>query len=334
MSSRASPKLASQSRAAKQRSSPQTRVAQVAELREVALPLIDLPRRPARRFLGDIASLADSMQEYGLQQPITVRQVGDRFQLTSGLRRLSAAQMLGWKAIAAFVRNVSADQAYLVDLVENLQREDLSPEEEADALGELIRARGWTLEQVAAGIKRSVGYVSKRVRVFEDPALRDAITQRGLAVSTAEELLAFEPKQRARAVELALAERWDQTIAREAAGPKARVAPSDSAETADASANGVHRTQHSPAVVADLGGHRSRGFTRAIREFHQMILAVRLEDLSPADRSALRALYRDLVMLARATSNQKQPVFPPLPSVAGPKSTREALGRLSRRQRP
>jgi hypothetical protein len=44
-----------------------------------------------------------------------------------------------------------------------------------DALGELVRARGWTLEQVAAGIKRSVGYVSKRVRVFEDPVLREAI---------------------------------------------------------------------------------------------------------------------------------------------------------------
>src|SRR5690242_13867935 len=188
----------------------------LAELREIALDQIDTSRRPVRRFLGDIAALADSMQEYGLQQPISVREVNGRFHLTSGLRRFNAAQLLKWSTIPAFVRNVDADQAYVVDLVENLQREDLSPEEEADALGELIRARGWTLEQVAAGIKRSVGYVSKRVRVFEDPALREAVTQRGLAVSTAEELLGFEPDQRAVAVERALAQRWDQTLAREA----------------------------------------------------------------------------------------------------------------------
>jgi ParB family transcriptional regulator, chromosome partitioning protein len=161
----------------------------LAELREIPLEQIDTPRTPVRRFLGDIASLADSMQEYGLQQPISVREAKGRFHLTSGLRRYHAAKLLGWKTIPAFVHNVGADHAYLVDLVENLQREDLSPEEEADALGELVRARGWTLEQVATGIKRSIGYVSKRVRVFEDPALREAVTERGLSVSTAEELL-------------------------------------------------------------------------------------------------------------------------------------------------
>ena len=67
-----------------------------------------------------------------------VRAEGDRFRLTSGLRRFSAARMLEWPTITAFVRTLSADDAYLVDLVENLQREDLSPEEEADALGEAL----------------------------------------------------------------------------------------------------------------------------------------------------------------------------------------------------
>src|ERR1044071_7841128 len=89
------------------------------ELREIRLDQIDTPRRPVRRFLGDIASLADSMQEYGLQQPISVREAEGRFHLTSGLRRFNAAQLLGWKTIPAFVRNVGADEAYVVDLVEN-----------------------------------------------------------------------------------------------------------------------------------------------------------------------------------------------------------------------
>src|SRR5262249_15039981 len=143
--------------------------AQQATLKQIPVDRIDVPGRPARRLLGDIAALAESMHDYGLQQPISVRAVGERFALTSGMRRLAAANMLHWTTISAFVRSVNADDAYLLDLIENLQREDLSPEEEADAFGELIRTRGWTVQQVADSVKRSVGYVSKRVRVFDDP---------------------------------------------------------------------------------------------------------------------------------------------------------------------
>jgi ParB/RepB/Spo0J family partition protein len=168
-------------------------------LRHISVDRIDVPPRPARRFLGDIAALAESMQDYGLQQPISVRAEKQRFVLTSGLRRLSAARTLHWTTIPAFVRTVSADHAYLLDLIENLQRQDLSPEEEADALGELIRTRGWSVHQVAHSVKRSVGYVSKRVRVFEDPLLREAIASQGLPVSTAEELLASHAESGARA---------------------------------------------------------------------------------------------------------------------------------------
>jgi ParB/RepB/Spo0J family partition protein len=259
------------------------------------------------------------MQEYGLQQPISVRETDDGYHLTSGLRRFSAAQMLGWKTIQAFVRNVTADQAYVVDLVENLQREDLSPEEEADALGELVRARGWTLEQVAAGVKRSVAYVSKRLRVFADPILREAVTRQGLAVSTAEELLAVEPQHRARAVERALAERWDQTLARQAAAYAEIEGASPGSET---DPSGRRRMRRASPDVGEVSGERPRGFTRAIRDFHRINMAVRVEDLSPTDRSALRSLFRDLVMLARATEKQRQPVFPPLPNPPLPKSSR------------
>jgi ParB/RepB/Spo0J family partition protein len=298
----------------------QTTIAEAGQLQRIPLDQIDVPKRPARRFLGDIAALAESMQDYGLQQPISVREANGRYQLTSGLRRFSAAQMLGWPAISAFVRNVSADDAYVLDLVENLQREDLSPEEEADALGELLRGRGWTLEQVASAIKRSVAYVSKRVRVFEDPTLRDAITRRGLRVSTAEELLAVDSERRPSVVERAIAERWDQTLAREAAvrrEPGLRelaLLPAPGAEQESATALARPRSRGAPPVAADVGGQRPPGFTRAVREFHRMVLAVRIEDLSQADKAALRALFRDLVMLARATTNQRARVFPPLPT--------------------
>src|ERR1700737_2521779 len=193
--------------------------AEHAELRQVSVDMIDVPRRPARRFMGDIAALAESMQDYGLQQPISVRADGPRFIVTSGMRRLAAARILRWDTITAFVRSVNADDAHLLDLIENIQREDLSAEEEADAFGELIRTRGWTLQQVAASVTRSVGYISKRVRVFEDPGLREAIVMQALPVSTGEELLASDPDSRAALIQRAVTERWDQVQARDALRP-------------------------------------------------------------------------------------------------------------------
>jgi ParB family chromosome partitioning protein len=291
------------------------------ELRYIPLAAIDVPRQPVRRALGPIAELAESMRDYGLQQPISVRAVGERYLLTSGLRRVEAARLLRWQQILAFVRSVDADRAYLLDLIENLQREDLSAEEEADALSQLVRTRGWTLHQVADAIKRSVGYVSRRVRIFEDPELRQAITERGLPVSTAEVLLAADPAVRDMLIRRALDEGWDQAHARVAvrAQTKATEAQAQIDEESDnRHGNGVvmHALRNS-ANEAAAGASRPPGFTRAVREFHRVIMNVRPEDLSAADRSALRALFRDLVLLARASTTPVPRVFPPLPRGRG-----------------
>jgi ParB/RepB/Spo0J family partition protein len=260
-------------------------------------------------MLGDIAALAESLQDYGLQQPISVRLVGDRYALTSGMRRLAAAKLLRWTTISGFVRSVNADDAYLLDLIENLQREDLSPEEEADAFGELIRTRGWTIQEVADSVKRSVAYVSKRVRVFDDPALREAIVRRGLPVSTAEELLAGPAEQRAALIDRAVAERWDQVRARDAVRP-----PEPEPSPA--------RTRARSAAAAGVPPIRPRGLTQAIRQFHRLLLELRTENLNSADRAALRALFRDLVLLARTPTGPTERVFPALPETRTPRATR------------
>ncbi len=305
----------------------------LAELRQIPVERITTPRRPARRFLGDIAALAESMQDFGLQQPISVRADGDRFILTSGMRRLAAARLLHWQTIPGFVRNVSADQAYVLDLIENLQRQDLSPEEEADALGELIRTRGWTLQQVAGTVKRSLAYVSKRVRLFEDALLRDAVVDRGMPVSTAEELLAAPPEERARLIEQALVERWDQGRARdalrtvddEALEREAEQDPGEDVPRQPAS----EAPQAAGAAAAVQPTARPRGFTRAIRSFHRLISELQSKDLTPSDRAALRALFRDLIYLARASATPGKTVFPPLPTV-----TSGSRGSKRRRHRP
>jgi ParB family chromosome partitioning protein len=306
------------------------RAARIADLRELRLDQIQVPRRPARRLLGDVASLAASMQEYGLQQPISVRMDGNKYVLTSGLRRLTAARTLRWTSIPAFVRSMSADDAYVVDLVENLQREDLSPEEEADALGELVRTRGWTLDQVAEAVKRSPGYVSKRVRLFQDPELREAVVDRGMPVSTAELLLGVAAEARSGLLKRALAEQWDQMRIRdELQSEQARL--TDVSQTRKSAARAKREDTGADTVHATS---RPAGFTRVIRDFHRTILTVRTEELTPADRSALRTLFKALVELARARTTPSPQVFPPLPasSASRPTRTSAAAARPSRRR--
>jgi ParB family chromosome partitioning protein len=125
--------------------------------------------------------------------------------------------MLGWTEIAAVVRDETDDQAYILTLVENLQREDLTPKEEAAALEVLVRERGWSTRQVGQAITRSHIYVSRRLRVFEDPVLAPLVLQEGLAVSTAEELLReSDPDVRRRLTAEASQARWTPADARRA----------------------------------------------------------------------------------------------------------------------
>jgi len=103
---------------------------------------------------------------------------GRGYEMIAGHRRLEAARRLGWTEIAAVLRDESDDQAYILTLVENLQREDLQPKEEAAALEVLVRDRAaGPTRQVGEAIKRSHIYVSRRLRVFDDPALAPLVLQ-------------------------------------------------------------------------------------------------------------------------------------------------------------
>jgi ParB-like chromosome segregation protein Spo0J len=144
-----------------------------------------------------------------------VRRHGRGYELIAGHRRLQAAQLLGWAEIAAVVREESDQQAYILTLVENLRREDLSPKEEAAALEVLVRERRWLTRQVGEAIKRSNIYVSRRLRVFDDPVLAPLVLSNQLPVSTAEELLREpDPVVRRELAQQAVEERWTQPAAR------------------------------------------------------------------------------------------------------------------------
>ena len=178
---------------------------------------IEPSARNPRQRLENIDELAESLREHGLLQPVVVRRRGGGYELIAGHRRLQAAKVLGWTAIAAAVREETDDQAYILTLVENLQREDLQPREEAAALEVLVRERGWSTRQVGDAIKRSPMYVSRRLRVFEDEDLAPLVLRSGLAVSTAEELLrASDREVRQKLAAQAAASNWTPADARRA----------------------------------------------------------------------------------------------------------------------
>jgi ParB family transcriptional regulator, chromosome partitioning protein len=183
------------------------------------------PRNPRAPSAQEIRDLAASLTAHGMLQPIVVRPAGQRYVVVAGHRRLAAWRHCAsqspsdprWRTIDVVVaHDVGAEEALTLMLVENLQRKSLSPLQEAVTLQRLRVERGWTNRQVAEAVGRSEMYVSRRLRVLDDAALRDAVLDGRLPVTTAEELLAADAASRGPLVQRAIAETWSPNHARRA----------------------------------------------------------------------------------------------------------------------
>ncbi len=182
------------------------------------------PRNPRIPSSQGVQDLARSLSAHGLLQPIVVRPVGQRYAVVAGHRRLAAWLRCAreapsdprWRTIDAVIRDVGAEEALTLMLVENLQRKSLSPLQEAITLQRLRVERGWTNRQVAEVIQKSEMYVSRRLRILDDAVLRDAVLDGRLAVTTAEELLAADTGRRGSLVARAITETWSPADARRA----------------------------------------------------------------------------------------------------------------------
>jgi ParB family chromosome partitioning protein len=114
-----------------------------------------------------LQELADSIRAQGVVQPIVVRPEGDHFELVAGERRWRAAQLAGLQKIPAMVRELDAKSAAAIALIENIQREDLNPLEEAQAFMRLIEEFDLTHQQVADSVGRSRAAVSNLLRLLD-----------------------------------------------------------------------------------------------------------------------------------------------------------------------
>jgi len=118
---------------------------------------------------NEIDELAQSIREKGMLQPVLVRPRGEAFELIAGERRWRAAQRAGLHEIPVVVREVTDHEAVEIALIENLQREDLSPIEEAAAYRAPIAATGCSQQDLASAVGKSESYISHTLRLLNLP---------------------------------------------------------------------------------------------------------------------------------------------------------------------
>lgn len=115
---------------------------------------------------SDISSLADSISQNGILQPLTVRKIGDTYELIAGERRLRAAKLCGYTAVPCIVLDISDRNSAILALVENIQRQDLSFFDEAIAIEKLITYYGMTQEDAAAKLGKAQSTIANKLRLL------------------------------------------------------------------------------------------------------------------------------------------------------------------------
>ena len=151
---------------------------------------------------GELAELEASLKSSGLLQPVTVRPIGaNTFELIAGERRFRAAMGLGWEKIPAVVKNIDDRTALTLALVENLQRADLNPLEEAEGYQRLAVEFGLTQQQIADVVGKDRSTVANTLRILSLPAaVRRMIAESQVSLGHARALLALGDERQMLAV--------------------------------------------------------------------------------------------------------------------------------------
>jgi len=169
------------------------------------VPVDRIEPNPAQpRMIIDPAALrelAASVREHGVLQPVLVRPLDDgRYQLIAGERRWRAARLAQQATVPAMIEEIDDDTALEISIIENLQREDLTPLEEADIYRRMTAEHGYSVRKLAQKLGKDKGYIENRLRLSDAPAeIRDLVATRKDTLSHAYELLKVtDPRKRKR----------------------------------------------------------------------------------------------------------------------------------------
>jgi ParB/RepB/Spo0J family partition protein len=160
------------------------------------------PEQPRLAFNQEtLDELAASIREHGVLQPILVRPKGqNRYQLIAGERRWRASKQAGLQTIPALIEEIDDDTALEISIIENLQREDISPLDEAAMYDRMVTEHGYSIRKLADKLGKDKGYVENRLRLADAPdEVRALVSLRKDTLSHAYELMKVQdPKRRRR----------------------------------------------------------------------------------------------------------------------------------------
>lgn len=179
---------------------------------EIDIDLIEPnPDQPRTRFTeANLEELAQSIRANGVVQPIVLRQIGGRYQIVAGERRWRASQRAGLRRIPAVVKEVSDDKLLELALVENIQRQELNPIEEAKAYRKLIDTLGLTQEMVAERVGKDRTIITTSIRLLRLPGeIQRVIEEGGLSAGHGRALMMTDdPKIQRRLANEAIDNGW------------------------------------------------------------------------------------------------------------------------------
>ena len=173
-----------------------------------------------------LEELAESIEQHGLIQPLVLRAAGKGYEIVAGERRWRAARMIGLKELPCIVRELTDEENMLLAIIENMQREDLNPIEEAEGLKKMIDTYGLTQEQVSYSIGKSRPYITNSLRLLKLPGRVQELTAEGkITTGHARALASVKSQQKqielaVRAAREGLSVRQIENLAREAKSPK------------------------------------------------------------------------------------------------------------------
>ncbi len=212
------------------------------DLRQLAVERIQPGKYQPRKIFDEehLAELAASIKAQGLIQPIIVRAIAPaRFEIIAGERRWRAAKLAGLKEIPALVREVADQAVVAMALIENIQREELTPLEEAQAFQRLISEFKHTHQQVADAVGRSRASVSNLLRLLDlSDEIKRLLDERKLDMGHARALAALDPALALGLARRAVAHAWsvrelEEAVRRAQSGPAGKSNKKPTARDAD-----------------------------------------------------------------------------------------------------
>lgn len=162
------------------------------EISEI-IPNEDQPRKNFNE--EELRDLASSIERYGVIQPLLLKKIDDKYEIIAGERRFRAAGLAGLEKVPAIVKNISDDESNRIAIIENIQRKDLNPVEEAMSYRHLLDSQNLTQKELADEIGKSRQYIGNTIRLLNlDPRVLKLLEEEKISTSHGKKLLAIKDK--------------------------------------------------------------------------------------------------------------------------------------------